>query len=84
MKIGSHNDKTHTILLIAEDEFAIDDKIYGSVAKIYTEAIKRVIGLKRVASDDLSRTLHPRVCFMEKEDVSRDKPASWLSGLSQS
>jgi hypothetical protein len=54
------NDRTHTILLIAEDELAIDDKMLESAAKLYAEAIKRVIGLKRTATDDLSHTHHPR------------------------
>jgi hypothetical protein len=54
------NDRTHTILLITEDELAIDDRMLESAAKLHAEAIKRVIGLKRTATDNLSRTHHPR------------------------
>ena len=54
------NDRTHTVLLIAEDELIIDDQMLESARKVHDEAIKRVLGLKRTASDDLSRAHHPR------------------------
>jgi hypothetical protein len=54
------NDRTHTILLIAEDELVIDDRMLESARKLYAEAIKRVLGLKRTATDDLSSIHHPR------------------------
>ncbi|KFX95974.1 hypothetical protein V490_03610 [Pseudogymnoascus sp. VKM F-3557] len=54
------NNRTHTILLIAEDELAIDDRMHESAAKLHAEATKRVIGLKRKATEDLSNTHHAR------------------------
>jgi hypothetical protein len=54
------NDKTHTILLIAEDDLVIDDMMLESARKLHDEALKRVIGLKRTATEDLSHTHHPR------------------------
>jgi hypothetical protein len=48
------NDRTHTILLITEYELVLDDRMLESAAKLHEEAIKRVIGLKRTATDDLS------------------------------
>ena len=53
------NDKTHTIHLIAQDKLAIDDNALKSAEKLHHDAIKRVIGLKRTATDDLSRKHHP-------------------------
>ncbi|OAF55500.1 hypothetical protein VC83_07579 [Pseudogymnoascus destructans] len=53
------NNRTHTILLIAEDELAID-RMHESVAKLHTDATKRVISLKRKATEDLSHTYHAR------------------------
>ncbi|OBT79449.1 hypothetical protein VF21_02102 [Pseudogymnoascus sp. 05NY08] len=53
------NNRTHTILLIAEDELAID-RMHESAANLHTEATKRVIGLKRKATEDLSHTYHAR------------------------
>ncbi|OBT74058.1 hypothetical protein VF21_07833 [Pseudogymnoascus sp. 05NY08] len=53
------NNRTHTILLIAEDELAID-RMHESVAKLHVDATKRVIGLKRKATEDLSHTYHAR------------------------
>ncbi|ELR07358.1 hypothetical protein GMDG_08373 [Pseudogymnoascus destructans 20631-21] len=53
------NNRTHTILLIAEDELAID-KMHESAVKLHTDATKRVIGLKRKATEDLSHTYHAR------------------------
>jgi hypothetical protein len=54
------NNRTHTILLIAEDELVIDDRMLESARKLHDEAIKRVLGLKRTATDDLSFSNHPR------------------------
>ncbi|KAL5352248.1 hypothetical protein ACLOAV_002195 [Pseudogymnoascus australis] len=54
------NNRTHTILLIAEDELAIDDRMHESAANLHAEATKRVIGLKRKATEDLSHTYHAR------------------------
>jgi len=54
------NNRTHTILLIAEDELAINDRMHESAAKLHAEATKRVIGLKRKATEDLSHTYRPR------------------------
>ncbi|ELR02498.1 hypothetical protein GMDG_01024 [Pseudogymnoascus destructans 20631-21] len=51
------NNRTHTILLIAEDKLAID-RMHESVAKLHADATKRVIGLKRKATEDLSHTYH--------------------------
>ncbi|ELR01867.1 hypothetical protein GMDG_05054 [Pseudogymnoascus destructans 20631-21] len=54
------NNRTHTILLITEDELAIDDRMHESAANLHAEATKRVIGLKRKATEDLSHTYHAR------------------------
>lgn len=54
------NDRTHTVLLIAEDELVIDERMLESARKLHDEAIKRVLGLKRTATDDISRGHHPR------------------------
>ncbi|KFY17937.1 hypothetical protein V492_00266 [Pseudogymnoascus sp. VKM F-4246] len=54
----SNIERTHTILLIAEDELAINDRMHESAANLHTEATKRVIGLKRKATEDLSHTYH--------------------------
>jgi hypothetical protein len=54
------NDRTHTILLIAQDKLAIDDKMLESAERLHADAMKRVIGLKRMATDDLSSIYHPR------------------------
>ncbi|KFY78646.1 hypothetical protein V499_02249 [Pseudogymnoascus sp. VKM F-103] len=53
------NNRTHTILLIAEDELA-SDRMRESAAYLHTEATKRVIGLKRKATEDLSHAYHAR------------------------
>ncbi|ELR07187.1 hypothetical protein GMDG_08314 [Pseudogymnoascus destructans 20631-21] len=52
------NNRTHTILLIAEHELAIDDRMHESAKNLHAEATKRVIGLKRKATEDLSHTYH--------------------------
>jgi hypothetical protein len=54
------NDRTHTFLLIAQDKLDIDDELVKSAEKLHYDAIKRIIGLKRTATDDLSSTRHPR------------------------
>ena len=53
------NDKTHTILLLTEDQLPIDEKMVESATKLHDEAVKRVMGLKRIATDDISDA-HPR------------------------
>ncbi|KAL5353544.1 hypothetical protein ACLOAV_001581 [Pseudogymnoascus australis] len=58
------NDRTHTILLIAQDELVIDDKMLESAAKLHGDAMKRVLGLKRVATYDIARTRQPRKRLM--------------------
>jgi hypothetical protein len=45
---------------MAEDELVIDDRMLESARKLHDEDIKRVLGLKRMATDDLSRAQHPR------------------------
>jgi len=52
------NDRTQTILLVREDELDIDDEMFESAAKLHANAMKRVLGLKRVATDDIARTRH--------------------------
>ncbi|KIN08873.1 hypothetical protein OIDMADRAFT_48715 [Oidiodendron maius Zn] len=53
------NDRTHTILLVPQDNLSIDNKMIESAAKLREEAIKNVIGLKRTAPDDLPETDRP-------------------------
>jgi hypothetical protein len=47
------NDRTRTILLVPQDKISIDNRMIESAAKLREEAIKKVIGLKRTAPDDL-------------------------------
>ena len=49
------DDRTHTVLLIAQSQLVIDDAMLKSASKIHEEAIKRALGLKRVAADDISQ-----------------------------
>ncbi|KAL5345257.1 hypothetical protein ACLOAV_009627 [Pseudogymnoascus australis] len=58
------NDRTHTILLIAQDELVIDDEMLESAAKLHGDAMKRVLGLKRVATYDIARIDQPRKRLM--------------------
>jgi len=58
------NDRTHTVLLIAQDELVIDDEMLESAAKLHGDAMKRVLGLKRVATYDIARTHQPRKRLM--------------------
>ncbi|KAL5354471.1 hypothetical protein ACLOAV_000560 [Pseudogymnoascus australis] len=58
------NDRTHTILLIAQDKLVIDDEMLESAAKLHGDAMKRVLGLKRVATYDIARTHQPRKRLM--------------------
>lgn len=51
------NDRTHTILLVIEDELVINNRMLEFVAKLYTGSIKRVIGLKRMLEQGWNPTL---------------------------
>jgi len=48
------DDRTHTILLIPNG-LGIDEEIVESARKLHAEARKRVLGLKRIATDDISQ-----------------------------
>jgi len=52
-------DRTHTVLLIP-DGFGIDEEIVESTRKLHADARKRVLGLKRIATDDISQSRHVR------------------------
>ena len=52
------DDRTHTILLIAQDDLEISDAMLGSASLIHDEAIKRVLGLKQLAIDKISQDHH--------------------------
>ncbi|KAI9770687.1 MAG: hypothetical protein M1839_003071 [Geoglossum umbratile] len=49
---------TNTILLIPQEELVIDDEMLNSAAEIHAKAVSQ--GLKRVATDDISRFHHYR------------------------
>ena len=49
------DNRTHTVLLIAQSELVIDDAMLKSASRIHDEAVKRVLGLKRVPADDISK-----------------------------
>ncbi|KAI9777125.1 MAG: hypothetical protein M1839_009081 [Geoglossum umbratile] len=49
---------TNTILLILQDKLVIDDEMLNSAAEIHAKAVSQ--GLKRVATDDISRFHHYR------------------------
>ncbi|CZT41140.1 uncharacterized protein RSE6_00835 [Rhynchosporium secalis] len=51
------DDRTHTVLLIPND-FGIDEEIVDSARKLHADARKRVLGLKRIATDDISQFHH--------------------------
>jgi hypothetical protein len=54
------NDRTHTILLVPQDQISINNSMVQSAAMLHEEAIKKVIGLKRTALEEPSETQHPR------------------------
>ena len=49
------DDRTHTVLLVAQNSLLIDDSLLQSALRIHDEAMKRVMGLKRVATSDISQ-----------------------------
>jgi hypothetical protein len=55
------NDRTHTILLVPQDNISIDNRMMESAAKLHEEVLKKVIGLKRRL-----QTIHPKLTTLEK------------------
>ena len=50
---------TNTILLIPESELVIDDQLQDSASRLQANAVaRRELGLKRLATDDISRFHH--------------------------
>jgi hypothetical protein len=43
------DDRTHTILLFAQDDLNFDDEVVESASKLHADARRRALGLKRIA-----------------------------------
>lgn len=54
------DDRTHTILLVPQNNLNISNQMGESALKLHDDARKRVLGLKRVAIEDISRIHHIR------------------------